>query len=143
MRIVGAFYVLLGIMFVPQLNEPRLGVAIPALAAPERTVAYRALLDWMFVLGLDLVVIGAALLWFSRRPREAVGLVYAVVALELVRGALYDVYYVTQGYATTAFYVVFIPLHLVIVGTGIAFARDAQRSPAVAMPPRTPPSATM
>lgn len=127
MRVVGAFYLLLGIMFVPQLNEPRLGAAIPALATPDRTLSYRALLDWMFVFGLDLVVLGAALLWFSRRPYEALGLVYAVVALELVRGVAYDVYYVAQGYATAAFYIVFIPLHLVIAGTGMAFARQTIR----------------
>lgn len=127
MRAVGALYVLLGIGFVPPLNQARLGAAIPALATPEPTVAYRALIDWMFVFGLDLAIIGGALLWSATRTREALGLVYAVVALELIRGALYDIYYVGQGYATATFYVVFIPLHLVIVGTGVAFAREAQR----------------
>jgi hypothetical protein len=126
MRLVGAFYVLLGVMFVPALNEGRLGLAIPALATPERTVAYRALLDWMFSFGLDLLVIGGALLWWSHRPREAVALVYLVAALEIIRGALDDIYYVSQGYATPTFYYVFIPLHLVIAGTGIVFARQIQ-----------------
>jgi hypothetical protein len=62
MRIVGGLNLLLGLGFIPFVNERRLGIILPALEAGPDTIVYRALIDWMFLFGLDIVVVGAALL---------------------------------------------------------------------------------
>jgi hypothetical protein len=48
-----------------------------------------------------------------------------VVALEIVRGILDDIYMIARGYSA-AIYVGFIVLHLVIIVTGMAFMRRAR-----------------
>ena len=77
--------------------------------------------------GLDLLVIGVFLLYASRAPLRHLNLVWLIVALELVRGILDDVYMIAQGYEAPI-YVAFIVLHLVIIVTGIAFIRQIQGS---------------
>ena len=46
--------------------------------------------------------------------------------LEAIRGILADLYLISRGIYSTAFYVGFIGLHLVVIGTAIAFVRQAQ-----------------
>lgn len=124
-RVVGAIYVLLGIGFIPFLNAARIPLMLPGFDAPPGGVAHRGLLDFSFMFGLDLLVIGGFLLHASRDPLKHVSIVWLVVALEAVRGVLDDVYMIAQGYAA-AVYVGFIVLHLAIITTGIAFVRQAQ-----------------
>ncbi|HEX8600850.1 MAG TPA: BphX family protein [Chloroflexia bacterium] len=126
MRIVGVFYVILGIGFIPPLNELRIRSLVPITAGPE-TIEYKALIDWTFVFGLDLLVIGAMLLYGARHPLRNIILVQTVVLLELIRGVLDDIYYISRGYASAPIYVGFIVVHLVIIVTGVLFWRQAQR----------------
>ncbi len=126
MRIVGILYVVLGIMFVPFLNELRIRSLVPITAGPD-TIEYKALIDWTFVFGLDLLVIGAMLVYASRQPLKNVILAQTVVLLELIRGVLDDLYYISRGYAWVPFYIGFIVLHLVIIVTGVLFWRQAER----------------
>lgn len=128
-RAVGAIYVLLGIGFIPFVNAARIPLMLPGFDAPAGGIAYRGLLDFSFMFGLDLLVIGGFLLHASRDPLRHVPIVWLIVALEAVRGILDDIYMIARGYAAPV-YVGFIVLHLVIIGTGIAFARQAQAQPA-------------
>jgi hypothetical protein len=121
-RIVGLIYVLLGIGFIPALNAARLPMMLPGFDAPVGGVAYRGLLDFTLMFGLDLLVIGVFLLYASRQPARHTWLVWLIIALELVRGIFDDIYMIAQGYSAP-FYVAFIVLHLVIIVTGIAFVR--------------------
>lgn len=124
-RAVGAIYVLLGIGFIPLLNAARIPLMLPGFDAPAGGVAYRGLLDFSFMFGLDLLVIGGFLLHASRDPLKHVPIVWLVVALEAVRGILDDIYMIAQGYAAPV-YIGFIVLHLVIIATGIRSVRQAQ-----------------
>ena len=126
-RIVGLIYTLLGVGFIPALNAARLPMMLPNLDAPVGGVAYRGLLDFSFMFGLDLLVIGIFLLYASRNPLRHLWLVWLIVALEIVRGVFDDVYMIAQGYAPPV-YIGFIVLHLVIIGTGLLFARQVNES---------------
>ena len=122
LRIVGGVYVMLGLGFLPALNAARLPRLLPGFDAPVGGVAFRALLDYTLMFGLDLVVIGAFLLVAARAPQRAVPVVWLVLALELVRGICDDVYMLAQGYSPHI-YVGFIVLHAVIIVTGLVSLR--------------------
>ena len=126
-RLVGLIYILLGIGFIRPLNAARLPMMLPNLDAPVGGVAYHGLLDFSFMFGLDLLVIGVFLFYASRNPLRHLWLVWLIVALEVVRGVFDDVYMIAQGYAPPV-YIAFIVLHLVIIGTGIAFVRQVNES---------------
>ena len=110
-RVVGILYFLLGVGFVPTLNAARLPMMLPGVETSG--VTYRGLLDFSFML------------WASRDPLNNLSIVWLVVALEIVRGILDDLYMISQGYAAP-FYIGFIVLHLTIIVTGIVCLRQAQ-----------------
>lgn len=122
LRIVGVVYVALGLGFLPALNAARLPRLLPGFDAPVGRVAFRALLDYTLMFGLDLVVIGAFLLVAARSPQRAAPVVWLVLALELVRGIFDDVYMLAQGYSPPI-YVGFIVLHVAIIVTGLVSLR--------------------
>lgn len=124
MRGVGALYVALGLPFVPAVNDARLRFLLPELRVD--TLEYRMLLDYMFLFGLDLLVIGAMLLLASRDPIRNVFMVYTLIALEAVSGVLDDLYMLPRGYFPAPFLVAFIALHLIVIGTGLALLRSAR-----------------
>lgn len=125
MRIVGVFYLISGIGFIPFLNEMRIELFLPIRGGQE-TIEYKALIDWMFVFGLDLIVIGGMLIYASRNPLRNIILAQTVIALELIRGVLDDIYYISRGYAGASFYIGFIVVHLIIITTGIIFWKRAE-----------------
>jgi len=49
--------------------------------------------------------------------------VWLIVWLELFYGVVDDVYLIARGYG--AAYIIFIVIHLAIIGTGVMFAREA------------------
>ncbi|HEY66311.1 MAG TPA: BphX family protein [Caldilineae bacterium] len=124
-RIVSVIYLFLGISWAPPIHANWMVGGMPGFDAPIGGVAYRGLLDYTFIFGLELLVMGAFLLYASRQPGHYLWFVWLIVALEIVRGILGDVYMIVNGYET-AFYIGFIILHLLIIGTGIAFVRQAR-----------------
>jgi len=122
---VGGVYILLGMGFIPAINAKRLPVMFPDFDAPIGGVAYHGLLDFSFMFGLDLLVIGGFLLWASRAPRRHLNLVWLIVWLELIRGIADDIYMIASGYEP-GFYIGFIVLHILIIVTGIIFLQRAQ-----------------
>ena len=126
-RLVGILYLLLGIGFIPALNAPRLPLMIPNFDAPIGGAAYRALLDYTFMFGLEMMVVGGFLLYASRAPQRNLNLVWLIVWLELVRGIFDDMYMIGRGY-NPAFMFGFTILHLIIIGTGILFVRKVQKT---------------
>lgn len=131
--IVGAVYVLLGLGFLPALNAARLPQVLPGFDAPVGGVAFRALLDYTLMFGLDLFVIGVFLLVIARTPQRAVPIVWLVLALELVRGIFDDVYMLARGYSPSL-YVGFIILHTIIIVTGLASLRRLRAEEDRALP---------
>lgn len=122
---MGLFYFLLGIGFIPPLNEARLPFML-SIDVPTTSIVYTSLIDWMFAFGLDMLVIGGFLLYASRNPASHINLVWLIVWLEAIRGVLGDIYYISRGIYSTPFFIGFIIVHLVIIGTGVLFVRQAQ-----------------
>ena len=135
MRIVGGFYVILGIGFIPFLNELRLEQMIPGFNAAPTSVTYKALIDWTFFFGLDLLIIGIMLLYASRQPEKNLILAWLIIWLEAVRGVLADIYYILRGYASIPFYIGFMIVHLIIIVSGIVLIRRTQAKEATLWQP--------
>ncbi|RMH01650.1 MAG: hypothetical protein D6706_01585 [Chloroflexi bacterium] len=129
-RIVGAFYFLLGVGFFPPINEARLPFILP-MDAPETSIAYKAVIDWTFTFGLDLLVTGAFLLYASRNPLKHLNLVWLIIWLEAIRGIADDIYHISRGYTSVPFYIGFIVVHFIIIATGFTLVRQAQAQEAV------------
>ena len=124
-QIVGAVYILLGIGFFPPINAARLPFMIPVDVGAE-TIAYKALVDWTFFFGLDMLIIGVFMVYAARKPAQALILAWLVIWLELVRGVFADIYYILRGYASVPVYVGFMVFHLIIILTGIRAIRAAE-----------------
>lgn len=125
MRAVGAFNLFLGtvnivaVLFIPSFYERN----IPFDVTPGVT---RAFGDAWMAFVLDLVAVGLFLLWASRKPAANVNVVYLVVLMEFLHGIVDDAFLVARGYSAAG-YLAFIGVHLVIIITGIVFARAATR----------------
>lgn len=78
--------------------------------------------DVWLIFMLDLVVIGVALIAFSRNPARHLALVYTIVGFELIHGLVGDVIWVALGYPVSRIGIG-IGIHLLIALTGIAFVR--------------------
>ena len=127
MQIVGAFYVLQFVM-------------LAIVRAPIRTFGPPGTLDkfaegdalaefvvdtWTFF-GLEILAVGVILLLAIRHTHLALGAVYTVLAIEVSRGIVADVYQVARGVHVGG-YLVWIAIHTTVLLTGIASLRDARR----------------
>jgi hypothetical protein len=124
MRAVGMFYVLMGVFNTPLIIEARLTTQYPNLGVTTDSLAAQALVDTWFMFGLEVFVIGLALLYFSREPERSVALIWMVLGLELIRGILDDIYLIARGYEPVI-YLVWILIHSVIIITGLLVLRSA------------------
>lgn len=115
--VVGIIYTLLGIGFIPPLNELKLEAMLPGFDAPLGGVAYRGILDFTFMFGLEIMVIGLFLIYCSRQPQKHLNIIWLIIFLELVRGIFDDIYMIAMGYDPIV-YIGFIILHAIIIGTG-------------------------
>lgn len=138
MRIVGVFNLLLGLAnLVMVLTTP--SSYAENLPYSGSNVG-QAFADAWLAFVLDLVVVGIFLIWASFRPVNNINVVWLVVWLELGHGILDDLYLIFRGFAAP-FYVGFIVVHLVIIVTGVVFARGAcrglgsQGAPSATVPP--------
>jgi hypothetical protein len=124
MRIVGGLYILNGFMLLPFMTIGRLHAQYIGLDVPVESVAARALTDMWFMFGTETAVIGVMLILASRNPLQNMVLVQTVLLLELLRGVVQDLYWLTRGYYDNAFYVGFIIVHLIVIITGLIFSRQ-------------------
>lgn len=134
MAVVGAIYFLLGVGFLPPINEARMTAAFDFAEAGQGTQLFKAFIDYSFAFGQTLLVTGGVLLFASRRPVASASpaefrwLVGLVVLLETVH-VFGDIYALQRGYGTTAnmVWLGFIALHLAIAVTGVRVLRQAGR----------------
>jgi hypothetical protein len=131
---VGSFYLLLGLRLLPPINGPMIeAVGVDALYTAgdlePGTAVFSFVLDWMGTFGTSLLPLGAILLMAARDSSRNRLLVHLVIWHELTAGVVADAWYIGRGYVSTGFYLGFIVLHLVIVGTGIRALR--RTAPAV------------
>lgn len=127
MLIVGAFYIVLGFINTPPLMTLRFNMQYPTIDLPVADSAVQALIDMWFVFGVEMLVVGVLLMVASRNPLQNKILVITVIVLELVRGILMDAYWLTRGIYTSAPYLIWIIIHLVILLSGFVLLRRAQR----------------
>ena len=124
-RIVGVIYIGLGVSWLPFANAPKLEQVIPNFDGPIGGTAYHGFLDWMVVFGLEMIVVGAYLVYASFNPLKNLPLVALIVALSAVRGIADDIYMIAQGYPLAS-NLVFIALHSAVIITGVPSARAAR-----------------
>ena len=121
-RIVSGFYLLLAVvnLYAIFVNPQFLKVDIPF---PIADAGFRITLDFWLTFVLDLLVIGAFLLWASRNPLKHLNLVWLVIWLEAIRGVADDFYLVARGYSFM-FYSGFTLIHIVIIISGFILVRQ-------------------
>lgn len=128
MRIVGGFYVLLGLFNTPPVIAARFPMQYPDLGVAVDSSPAQALIDVWFMFGLEVAVIGVALLVAARDPARHLALVWTVLALEVVRGIADDLYLLARGYEVAP-YVIWIVVHTAIIVTGLVVLRHAELLP--------------
>jgi hypothetical protein len=85
----------------------------------------RFLVDTWIGFGLEVGVIGLALILTSRSPRSAPVLVWTVIGIELARGIAYDLYMLMRGYEPMVF-VPWIVIHSAVIVTGVVSLRSGR-----------------
>lgn len=127
MQITGAFYLLQFVMLVivraPIRTFGPPGTLDRAESGDE--LAAFAVDTWTFF-GLEILAVGAVLLLATRRGPLALGSIYTVLAIEVSRGIVADVWQVARG-VHVAGYLVWIAIHTTVLVSGILCLRDARR----------------
>lgn len=134
MRIVGTLYLVLGFANLPPAVRARIASMYPGWSTGPRQVETLAIVDTWFMFGIEVGVVGLALIVFSRRPLEARALVWTVLVLELLRGILHDLHVAMRDYSSAAFYLGFAAVHLAIIGTGWVALRKAREEKEAPIP---------
>ena len=129
MRIIGGFYIFLGLINTPPVIAARMQMQYPALDLGLNHLAVKAINDLWFVFGVEMAVVGVMLLFASTVPLQNKILVQTVLVLELVRGIVMDIYWLSRGYYAPAPYIVWIIIHLAIVLSGWLLLRRAESNP--------------
>jgi ABC-type nickel/cobalt efflux system permease component RcnA len=127
MRTVGAFYLLLCVLIVARVPirvEGPDGV-MDLVSAGDPVDGF--LVDTWVTYGIEIGLIGAALLVASRNTGHAArAVVWLVLAIELVRGIGIDMYKLARGYDVLP-ESVWIVIHTLIITTGLFALRSANR----------------
>ena len=129
-RIVGGFYFLLALMnlyFV--LIDPSFAGSMIEFPFPKTNETIMAFVDGWSPFAFEVFGLGTFMLWASRNPRRYLGAVWLLVWLEFTHGVLDDIYLIARGYDAVG-YTIFILVHLVIIATGVLFARQAEATSA-------------
>jgi hypothetical protein len=129
LRVVGVFY-LVQFVAVAIAKSPISVEGPPGLLnrAAHGDPTARFVIDTWITLGVYLGVLGVALLVASRRPGQAHILVWTLVGINAA-GILIDMYKITRGYGLAS-PVIWTPLHLAIIATGIWCMRpERERAP--------------
>ena len=127
MQITGAFYLLQFVMLVIVRAPIRTFGPADTLERAGRgdELASFAVDTWTFF-GLEILAVGAVLLLATRRGQLALGSIYTVLAIEVSRGIIADLYQVARGVQVGG-YLVWIGVHSTVLVTGLLCLRDARR----------------
>ena len=124
MQIVGAFYVLQFIMMAFVRAPIRaLGPAGVLEQADAGNPIARFVIDTWVIFGLEVGGIGVALLVASRAPRAGRSLIGGVIAVELSRGIVADLWYVIARGDHASVMGIWLVIHTAIIVTGMLVLR--------------------
>ncbi|NOH04912.1 MAG: hypothetical protein HND47_24560 [Chloroflexi bacterium] len=124
LRIVGGFYLLLGLsgLLISSFNpEMYAGGLPPAQAGDELAVA--ASMDMNLFVMLVFIVLGVMMFVASRDPARARFFIWAMVCLEFFAYTVVNVIWTVRGWENT---VPIIVLHLLFGATGFMFLRQTK-----------------
>jgi len=100
--------------------------ALARAAAGDPTA--RFLIDTWVTFALEVGAIGAVLLYASRIPERAKVIVWTVIAIELSRGILADVYLIARGEPLNVLVPWFV-IHTAVIASGLLVLRPARTAP--------------
>lgn len=123
LRVVGVFYLLQFVMSVFVLAPIR---AMGPKGALDQAAAgdplARFLVDTWVTFGLEVGAIGVVLLLASRQVEQSKFLVWTIIAIELARGIIADIYMLSRGNDMTVA-VIWIVIHSAVIVTGLLVLR--------------------
>lgn len=123
-RIVGGFYLLLAVMnLYGTFVDPAYFKQVLPFA--DTDLAVRAFVIGWSPFAFEILGLGTFMLWASRRAGQHVSAVWLIVWLELLHGIVDDLYLIANGF-NAGEYLPFIAIHVIIIVTGIVFARQVQ-----------------
>lgn len=122
-RVVGAFYLLLALinLYAMFVDSSYFAQTLPFPA--EANVVKAFVIGWS-PFAFEMLGIATFMLWASRDPAKYLGAVWLLVWLELLHGVVDDIYLIANGFSAPG-YSAFIIVHLIIIVTGVLFARQA------------------
>lgn len=131
-RIYGAFYLLLAVMnmYGTFVDSSFFAQVLPFPAQPNVVRAF--MIGWS-PFAFEILGIATFLLWASRDPFKYLGAVWLLVWLEFLHGVVDDLYLIANGFSAGE-YIPFIVVHLIIIVTGVLFARGASQLSPSAQP---------
>lgn len=117
---IGGLYVLLGAHFMPAINASQFTRVLRGWTAARDTTEFKAVVDWEWTFGLDLVAIGVvAIVAAAMNVAGLAVMVWVIAARELLGGIVADMQIISGGYADRRVYAGFIVLHVVIIASGL------------------------
>ena len=129
-RVIGVWYLLLGLMNIYMMFLGDTQYLIDSLPFPADEWAIRAFVDGWSPFLFEMFGIATFALWASRSPSKHISAALLLVWLEFMHGVLDDIFLIARGYEAGG-YIGFIVIHLIIIVTGVLFARRAQAETAV------------
>ena len=126
LRVVGVFYLLQFVAMAFVRAPIRSFGPNGALArADAGDPLAEFLVDTWFTFGLEVGAVGLCLLIATRHRALAPGVTWTVIAIEITRGILNDVYMIARGIQVPG-YLVWIVIHSVVLVTGLRVLRAAR-----------------
>lgn len=117
---VGGLYVLLGVQFTPAINASQFTRVLRGWTAARDTTEFKAVVDWEWTFGLDLLAIGVvAIVAAAMSVAGLAVMVWVIAARELLGGIVADLRIISGGYADRRVYAGLIVLHVVIIASGL------------------------
>jgi hypothetical protein len=128
LRVVGAFYLLLGLaalgywLFDPEMYVETYAATLPVEYSGD-PLAATAVVDRDFFVVFEWIVLGVLMFVATRDPARARFFIGAMVALELFQYVPVNLVWMTRGYPNIVPYLI---LHLIFGITGIVFLRQTK-----------------
>ena len=128
LRVVGVFYLLQFVMsvfvFAPIRAMGPKGALDQAAAGDPLA---RFLVDTWVTFGLEVGAIGVVLLLAARQAEQSKVLVWTIIAIELARGIVADIYMISRGNDLTVA-AIWIVIHSVVIITGLLVLRGVRET---------------
>ena len=134
MQVIGVFYVAQFVMMaIVRAPIRTFGPSGTLARADDGDALAEFVVDTWTIFGLEVLAVGVVLLVATRRRALASGAIYTVLAIEVTRGIVADLFMVARG-VQVAGYLVWIVIHSAVIATGVLALRAS--GDGVAVPAR-------